>query len=209
MLWLASGSIPPGAWFSARTWSKRAGPSSRGTPFEDLPQYRRPRTPAQAYPVLPFDLAGGVHQAMGEFPVRGEQQQARGVHVQPADRDPAPGIGHRQALEHRRAGPAGRSWWSLPRPACNKGVVRGWQLFLGELKLAAIQPDVIRGGGPVTQLRHAAADGHATRPYPFLDRATRGQARPRQELLQSDHAIITIRSVDRLRQTFPVPPQQE
>src|SRR5690606_3752699 len=44
---------------------------------------------AHAAHVLAFDLVRGVHHRVGQFAVGGEQQQAGGVDVEAADRDPA------------------------------------------------------------------------------------------------------------------------
>src|SRR6185437_1881968 len=52
--------------------------------------------------VLAFEFVAGVHQCIREFAIGGEQQQAGGVHVQAAHRDPARTIQVRQVLEHGR-----------------------------------------------------------------------------------------------------------
>ncbi|MBV6412431.1 MAG: hypothetical protein OMOMHJEC_00203 [Xanthomonadales bacterium] len=56
-----------------------------------------------AHQVLAFDLARRMHQPVREFAVGGEQQQAGGVEVKPADHDPARPLEPRQAVEHGRA----------------------------------------------------------------------------------------------------------
>src|SRR5690606_1961831 len=52
--------------------------------------------------VLALDTAGGVHQGIGQLAVGGQQQQAGGVEVQAADRDPARALQPRQRFEHGR-----------------------------------------------------------------------------------------------------------
>ncbi|MNO61190.1 hypothetical protein D3C76_518300 [compost metagenome] len=54
------------------------------------------------YRVLTVHLVGRVHQAVGQFTVGGEQQQAGGVDVQAADVDPAAAAQTRQAVEYGR-----------------------------------------------------------------------------------------------------------
>src|SRR5882672_12195908 len=71
---------------------------ARKEPAQDL----RPRPAAQAHQVLALHFARGVHEAVGELPIRRQQQQPRGVHVQPPDRNPAAVARWRQALEHGR-----------------------------------------------------------------------------------------------------------
>jgi hypothetical protein len=44
-----------------------------------------------------------MHQAMREFTVIGEQQQACRVHIKSPDHDPSAGRGRRQAIEHGRS----------------------------------------------------------------------------------------------------------
>ncbi|MCY1425465.1 hypothetical protein D9M71_412530 [compost metagenome] len=58
---------------------------------------------AHTHGVFAVHLVGRVHQAVGQFAVGGEQQQAGGVDVQAADVDPAAGAQARQAVEHGRA----------------------------------------------------------------------------------------------------------
>src|SRR5690606_30465253 len=52
--------------------------------------------------VLALVLVRGVHEGVGEFAVGGQQQQAGGVDVQPADRDPARALQRRQRVEDGR-----------------------------------------------------------------------------------------------------------
>ena len=44
-----------------------------------------------------------MHQAVGQFAIGGEQQQATGVHVQTANGNPARAAQFWQAIKHRRA----------------------------------------------------------------------------------------------------------
>src|SRR6202034_3167129 len=62
-------------------------------------EHRRGRLAPHAHQVLAFDLAPGVRQAMRERPIGREEQQARGVDVEPADCNPAPVTRCRQTLE--------------------------------------------------------------------------------------------------------------
>src|ERR1700694_2483536 len=67
---------------------------------QELADDLRPRPAAQAHQVLALHFARGVHEAMGQLPIRRQQQQPRGVHVQPPDRNPAAVARWRQALDH-------------------------------------------------------------------------------------------------------------
>src|SRR5690606_34480738 len=58
--------------------------------------------PAHAHGVLAVHLVGGMHHAVGQFAVGGEQQQPGGVEVEAADVDPAAALQARQAVEHGR-----------------------------------------------------------------------------------------------------------
>src|SRR5690606_22098125 len=58
---------------------------------------------AYAADVFAFDLERGVHHRVGQLAVGGEQQQAGGVDVQAADRDPARALERGQGLEDGRA----------------------------------------------------------------------------------------------------------
>ena len=53
--------------------------------------------------VFALDLRARMHQRVGEIAVGRQQQEARRVDVEPADRDPARAFQERQLLEHRRA----------------------------------------------------------------------------------------------------------
>src|SRR5690606_9011668 len=53
--------------------------------------------------VLAFDLVGRMHHRVGQLAVGGEQQQAGGVDVEAADRDPARALERGQGFEDRRA----------------------------------------------------------------------------------------------------------
>src|SRR5690606_37315822 len=58
---------------------------------------------AHAHHVLALDLVRRMHHRVGDLAVGGQQQQAGGVDVQPADGDPARTLQARQRLEHGRA----------------------------------------------------------------------------------------------------------
>src|SRR5690606_30712816 len=58
---------------------------------------------AHAADVFALDLERGMHHRVGQLAVGGEQQQAGGVDVQAADRDPARALEHGQGFEDGRA----------------------------------------------------------------------------------------------------------
>jgi hypothetical protein len=53
--------------------------------------------------IFPIDLAGWVHHSVGKLAIGGQQQQAGRIEVEASDRDPAPLVGPRQAIEDRTA----------------------------------------------------------------------------------------------------------
>src|SRR5437773_12489128 len=69
---------------------------------EELSQDLRPWPAAQTHPVLALHFARGVHEAVGERPVRRQQQQPCGVHVEASDGNPASAARWRQPPEHGR-----------------------------------------------------------------------------------------------------------
>ena len=71
--------------------------------FEKTGLGRRFQHAQRAHRVLTLDAEARVHQLVGQLAGVGEQQQAFGVDVQPADRLPLALLQPRQAAEHRGA----------------------------------------------------------------------------------------------------------
>ena len=68
-------------------------------PVDDVVRYFA----MDAADILALDLAGRMHQRIGQFAVGGQQQQAGGVDVQATDGDPARALQARQRFEDGRA----------------------------------------------------------------------------------------------------------
>ena len=55
-----------------------------------------------SYGILPLDYMRGMHQAVRELTVIGEEDETRGIDVKPSDRHPAAVRDNGKRLEHRR-----------------------------------------------------------------------------------------------------------
>ena len=150
--------VRAGPRLTGSTLSNRAGPSSsidtRAQPLEHL----RRRAAPHGDQVFPLDFARGVHQAVGQLAVRGEEQQPGRVHVQPADGDPAPAVGRRQALEHRAAALRVAARGHLIQRLVVDEQLPGRGRREAERHGLAVQPHVVARLGPVAELRRAAVD---------------------------------------------------
>jgi hypothetical protein len=98
--------------------------------------------------VFALDLARGMHQPVGQLAVGGEEDQARGIDVEPADRDPAPLLGSRQTAEDGRA-----LLGIAPRHQLALGLVVDDDLGLGialglELDIAPVDADTVGAWWP-------------------------------------------------------------
>ena len=134
--------------------------------------------------VFALDIAGWMHQAMGQIPRIGKQQKAAGVDVQPADHDPAGSRNIGQALEYTaspfRVEPRTDLSHRLVIPKHPKppgaGGAPGY--------LATVHLNPVGCPDPRAQLGGRAVDADSARLDPTLQRPPRFQARFRQYLLQ-------------------------
>ncbi len=107
--------------------------------------YRRPADPVRRTRYSRSMLARGMHEAMGEIAIGGEEEQTRGVDIQSAHHDPAAELRRRQPLEDRGT--------ALRVPArghfAERLVIEQHLVPVGlrraELQPAAIQADFIAG----------------------------------------------------------------
>ena len=123
-----------------------------------------------------------MHQRVGEFAVVGEQQQAGGLVVQPADGDPASAAQGRQIVEHRRA-LAG----VVAGDDHSGALVRHQQARNGRLRaaqLAAIDGDFVVRLNALAHMGGATVHRHPARGDPALHFAPRAQAAIGQRLVQ-------------------------
>src|SRR4249919_3193132 len=139
---------------------------------------------AYAAYVLALDLVRGMHHRVGKFAIRGEQQQAGGVDVQPTDRDPACAFQCRQCFEDRRA-PFG----ILARGDFAFGLVvhqhaAGFGQRAGD-KGAPVDLDLVAAGDAHAHLRDLAINLDQAIGDALLQRAARTQTRLRQHLVQA------------------------
>src|SRR3569623_833027 len=138
-----------------------------------------------AHRIFAFDLAGRVHQPIGELAVVAEQQQAQRIEVEPADRDPA-AADARQPVEYRGAAfgiglgadlARGLVINQHPRPRFIQRRRRG--------DLAAVDTHHVAVGAAHAELGRRAVDGDAAGAYPVFEPAARAQAGARQPFLQT------------------------
>ena len=126
----------------------------------------------------------GASSRCARLAIVGEQQQPGGIHVQPADDDPAPARWRRQSLEDGR--PALRI---AARGHLAHGLVIQQHLdgfaAPAEIERLAIEADPVGVGGAIAERGDAIVDGHAAGANPLFDAAARTVARARQQLLQS------------------------
>ena len=92
---------------SSATLAGAVRPSSSSTPFAEAAEGAPVRLALDLDQVLLVDAEARVGEAVGQVAVVGEQQQALGVGVEPADGE-HPGLGRARARP-RWAGPGGRS----------------------------------------------------------------------------------------------------
>ncbi len=139
---------------------------------------------AHAHGVLAVHLVGRVHQAVGQFAVGGEHQQAGGVDVQAADVDPAAAAQARQAVEH-----GGAAFRVVTGADFAFGLVVDQHATDVLFDLLALEQAVVDGDG--IAVAHALAEGgHGTVDLdaaffdPGLDVAARADAHAGEDFLQ-------------------------
>jgi hypothetical protein len=138
--------------------------------------------PAQ---VLALDLARRMHQTVGQFAIRGEQQQTRGIQIQTTNRDPAQAFEARQPIEYRGASlrvdqsghfalglVVGKHAWTFVGHGANH-------------ELATIELDALTIAERVTDGRRPTIDLDFAAQHAFFNHASRAQAGFRQEFLES------------------------
>ena len=134
--------------------------------------------------VFALDAARGMHQAMGEIAIGGEEEKTRGVDVQPADDDPATLLQRRQVVED--GGPALRvppRGHLADRLVVQQDLARG-RLRRAQLQLAPVEADLIARTGAIAELRDTPGHGQAAVGDPLLDLAARAQTGGREQLLE-------------------------
>src|SRR5690606_8407616 len=138
---------------------------------------------AHAAHVLALDLVRGMHHRVGQLAVGGEQQQAGGVDVEAADRDPARALERRQRVEDGRAalGILARGDLALglvvhqhPRRLGQRG---GDEAAAVDLDAGAAGDAHAHRGDLAVDLDHAVGDA-------LLQRAPRAEPGLRQHLVQ-------------------------
>ncbi|MCW0417692.1 hypothetical protein NB689_003446 [Xanthomonas sacchari] len=139
---------------------------------------------AHAHHVLALDLVGGVHHRVGQLAVGGEQQQAGGVDVQAADRDPARALQRRQRLEDGRA-----AFGIFARGHFAFGLVvdqhaRGLGQRAGD-EAAAVQLDLVAAADRHAGLRDLAVDLDQAVGDALFQRPARAQSGLGQDLVQA------------------------
>src|SRR3569832_1005875 len=152
----------------------------------DLTQY--------THRVFAFDLAGGMHQTIGELAVVGEQQQAQRVEVEATHGDPASADAW-QAIEY------GRPSFRIGLTAYLAGgfVIHEHarpRLFHRRRRSddAAIDAHDVAVRDTGAELRGRVVDGDASGAYPFFDAATRTHTGTRQPFLStSSHDVLSVR----------------
>jgi 8-oxo-dGTP diphosphatase len=111
-----------------------------------------------------------MHQPAGEFAIVGEQQQAAGVDVQPADRDPAPAGSRRQMIEYRvpTLRVLARGHLAL-RLVVDEDLRR---LRLPQAQRLAVQTDLLLAAHTHAEYGRPAVDGEPAFADPALDLTT-------------------------------------
>src|SRR5690606_30112368 len=144
---------------------------------------------AHAHHVLALDLVRGMHHRVGDLAVGGQQQQAGGVDVQAADRDPARALEPRQRLEDGRAAlgilAGGHFAFGLvvDQHARRLGQGRGHEGL-------AVEFDAVAAADALADLRDLAVDLHQAVGDALLQRAARAEAGLGQHLVQ---ALLDLR----------------
>jgi hypothetical protein len=139
---------------------------------------------AHAADVFAFDLEARVHHRVGQLAVGGEQQQAGGVDVEAADRDPARALQRGQRLEDGR--PAFRVFAGGDlafRLVVDQHARRIDQRARDEG--LAVQLDLVAAGDAHAGARDLAVDLDQAVGDALLQRAARAQAGLRQHLVQA------------------------
>ena len=151
---------------SASMLRKRAGPSSRSTAALQMPDRLLVHPAENPNRVLALQPVARVHEPVGELAVGSEEQQARGVDVEPADRDPALGAKAGQALEDRPP--------ALGVAACRhlagRLMVEEQPARLGgrHEDPAAVDPDPVAGADPGAGGGYASIDPDPTLRNPLV-----------------------------------------
>ena len=104
-----------------------------------------------------------MHQAVGELARVGEQQQARGVEVQPADRDPLAAARSRAACRTPSGGLPGRARVTISPSGLWYRRTRGCAPAAFERHRLAVQSTRSPARGAVAELGRPAVDRHAGR----------------------------------------------
>ena len=154
----------------------------------------RPRAAPQPDPVLPLDTARGVHQPVGELPIGREQEEPCGVHIEPPDTDPAPPAWAGQSLEDRRPPLRVAPGRDLAHGLVIKEYLVAPARLASQVELRAVEAYLIRAGGAIAELSGTVTDRLPALADPAFHGPARAEPRLRQELLQSDHAIIATKS---------------
>ena len=139
---------------------------------------------AHAADVLARDLEAGMHHRVGQLAVGGEQQQAGGVDVEAADRDPARALQRGQGVEDGRAAlgvlAAGHFAFRLVVHQHARGIGQR----AGDEGLA-VDLDLVAAGHAHAGARGLAVDLDQAVGDALLQRAARAQAGLRQHLVQA------------------------
>ena len=129
-----------------------------------------------------------MHESMRQRPIRGEQQQPGGVHIESSDHDPATLRRRRQAIEHGRTPlgilTRGHLTYRLVIAEHDGRQCRARQRR-ADLKRATIEQHAIARRHSHAKFSHLPVHAHAPRADPLLDAATRPESKPREYLLQS------------------------
>ena len=170
-------------------------------PALEVPDHRRVHVPEDPNRVLAVHRVARVHQAVGELAVGGEQHQARGVDVEPADRHPTLGAQTGQALED--SAPAFRV---AARRHLSGRLVVGEQAagFLRRNEYATpVDPDLIAGAEPGARGGHAAVDPNPPLRHPLIHGPTRSDPGRREALLDAFGGDVISRLHCRRKIAFP------
>src|SRR5688572_21037083 len=139
---------------------------------------------AHAAHVLAFDFEGGMHHRVGQLAVGGEQQQAGGVDVEAADRDPARALQCGQRFEDGRAAFGIFAGGDFAFGLVVDQHARGFGQRAGDER-ASVDFDLVAAGHAHADLRGVAVDAHQAVGDALFQRAARAEAGLREHLVQA------------------------
>ncbi|KGD51083.1 hypothetical protein DP43_5061 [Burkholderia pseudomallei] len=155
-----------------------------------------------AHRVLALDAIARMHEAVREIARRRQHQQAFGVEVEAADREPFRGLHRRQPIEHGRAALRIRVAHDLARRLVIQQHARrlARQLALDRL---AVDPHLIGRHDPLADVRRLAVHRHPAGNDELFHLAARAHAGFREHLVQLRRVVVRRQHALRLSLAAP------